>query len=231
MSCREHNEKGFREFIKHKPPIFNFHALLQTSLSIFAISNPAIMKKAQQIWIEKGYQVFAYEGPQELKVERLSKSIGKNKSSFYHYFAELEIFISELLVYHFEQAKIMAAKEAQCTSRKEFISIILEHKLDLLFNRQLRIHRENPEFEACFVKINHFSTPAMIGVWSEIIGLKENSHLAELVLRLSLENFFLQITDETLNTTWLNQYFDQLRSLIQAFQKKEVSISVLDGSV
>lgn len=189
------------------------------------------MKKAQQVWIEKGYQVFAYEGPQGLKIERLAKDIGKNKSSFYHYFANLEIFISELLPYHFEQAKIMATKEAQCTSRKEFIAVILEHKLDLLFNRQLRIHRENPEFETCFIKINHLSTPAMIGIWSKIIGLQDNSYLAELVLRLSLENFFLQITDETLNTTWLNEYLNQLQTLIRAFQKKEIPISALDGSV
>jgi len=33
----------------------------------------------------------------------------------------------------------------------------------------------------------------------KVIDLNENNHLAQMVLMLSIENFFLQITDETLN--------------------------------
>ena len=64
---------------------------------------------------------------------------------------------------------------------------------------------------------------SIIGIWSEIIDLKNNSYLAELVFKLSLENFFLQITDETINHDWLNNYFDELRMLVRAFQKNEKS--------
>jgi AcrR family transcriptional regulator len=184
----------------------------------------------QQPWIEKGYQVFAYQGPVGLKIERLAKGIGKNKSSFYHHFADLEIFTGILLKYHLEQAQIMAEKESKCASLEELIEIILEHKIDLLFNRQLRIHRENADFANCFEKTNQITSREIIPIWSEILNLQENSFLAGLVLKLSLENFFLQITDETLNHKWLNNYFQELQSLIRAF-KKDGTISVLDGSV
>ncbi len=190
------------------------------------------MNKTQQPWIEKGYKVFAYEAPQGLKIERLSKDIGKNKSSFYHHFADLELFISVLLDYHVLQAKIMAEKEANCLSLEELIEIIIEHKTDLLFNRQLRIHRQNEDFEKCFLKTNQITIPAILGVWAEILDLKSNSHLSELMLKLSLENFYLQITDETLNHDWLNNYFNELKLLVREFKRtNRVTIPKLDGSV
>jgi hypothetical protein len=66
-------------------------------------------------WIEKGYKIFAYEGPMGLKIERLAKIVGKNKSCFYHLFADLQVFTSVLLDYHLQQAKIVALKESACT--------------------------------------------------------------------------------------------------------------------
>ena len=91
------------------------------------------MNNLHKPWIIKGYQVFASEGPQGLKIERLSKSIGKNKSSFYHHFADLEVFIQMLLQYHLKQAEILAIKESNCKTIEEFIQLIIEYKTDLLF--------------------------------------------------------------------------------------------------
>lgn len=188
------------------------------------------MNASQRPWIEKGYQVFAYEGPGGLKVERLAKGIGKNKSSFYHHFADLEIFTSLLVDHHLSQAYIMAEKEMNAANLEELIDIIHDHKIDLLFNRQLRVHREVKEFETCFMKTNEITGKAMAGIWAQAIGLQDNSYLANLVLKLSLENFFLQITDETLNPDWLHNYFQELRRLVQAFKNSD-SLASLDGSV
>lgn len=181
-------------------------------------------------WIEKGYKIFAYEGPIGLKIERLAKIVGKNKSSFYHLFADMEVFTSILIDYHLQQAKIVASKESACTREEELICVLTEHKLDLLFNRQLRIHRENIEFATCFTETTKILIPAILPFWKQIIGLHDHSYLAELVLQLTLENFFLQITDETLNQTWLNNYFENIRNLVWQF-KHTKSISSLDGSV
>ncbi|WP_375562218.1 TetR/AcrR family transcriptional regulator [Bernardetia sp. OM2101] len=190
------------------------------------------MNKIQQPWIEKGYRTFAYEGVENLKIERLSKDVEKNKSSFYHHFADLKIFISRLLEYHLLKAEILAEKEANCASLKELIEIIIEHKIDLLFSRQLRIHRQNPEFEECFTKTNQITMPAFLKVWSEILELQDNSHLSEMMLKLSLENFYLQITDETINHNWLNNYFEELKKLTREFKRtSKINIPKLNGSV
>jgi hypothetical protein len=107
---------------------------------------------------------------------------------------------------------------------------LTEHKVDLLFNRQLRIHRENIEFATCLDKTTNILIPAILPFWKQMIELQDHSYLAELVFQLTLENFFLQITDETLNKTWLSKYFDNIRNLVRHF-KHTNSISSLYGSV
>lgn len=181
------------------------------------------MTKRQIPWVEKGYSIFANEGPSGLKVERLAKEVGKNKSSFYHHFADLEVFTSHLLDHHLHNSTNLAAKETKATNAEELISILLEHKVDLLFNRQLRVHREIPQFEQCFTKVNEISIPGIIPLWSKIIGLSGETELASLVLHLSLENFFIQITSEALTKEWLKSYFKEIESLVSKFKKTGIS--------
>ena len=71
-----------------------------------------MMTANKEIWISAGYENFALTGPSGLKIEPLAKKVGKNKSSFYHYFADLELFMEELLKYHLQQSKIIAEKDA-----------------------------------------------------------------------------------------------------------------------
>jgi len=184
----------------------------------------------EQLWLEAGYRTFAYEGPQALRVEKLAKAVQKNKSSFYHFFSDLEVFTERLLNVHLTQARVMSSKESAAQSAAELTSILLEHKVDLLFNRQLRIHRDHADFQACFTKTNEISMPAFMPLWKTIIDLNENSHLAHLVLVLSMENFFLQITEETLNSEWITAYFDKVREMVRLF-KRTNAIPVMDGSV
>ena len=47
---------------------------------------------SKEIWIKKGYEIFAISGQNGLKIEPLAKTVGKSKSSFYHHFTDLELF-------------------------------------------------------------------------------------------------------------------------------------------
>ena len=179
------------------------------------------MREIEKIWLETGYTCFAHEGPKGLKVERLSKEVGKNKSSFYHLFADLEVFTESLLEFHLSRAKYISSKESIAKNEEELISIILEHKTDLLFNRQLRIHRSNQEFRRYLDHIMHFSVQGLLPVWKNIIALSEHGTLAQMVLHLSLENFYLQITEETLNREWLREYFAGIRKMVLLFKQSK----------
>lgn len=175
----------------------------------------------KQPWITSGYTIFANEGPKGLKIEVLARVVTKNKSSFYHHFADVTIFTEELLQYHLVQSKIIAQKIAQCKSiNPDLIAVLLEVKTDILFNRQLRIHRDVPSFQNCFIEANRPVEAAFLDIWAEALGLKTNPALAKMILNLTIENFYLQITEKNLNATWLINYLNEIRAMVLALDPK-----------
>ena len=179
----------------------------------------------KQPWILEGYRLFSQEGQKGLKVEVIARKVNKSKSSFYHLFADVECFTEELLAFHLEQAKIIAEKERLCNSiDPALINVLLEVKEDLLFNRQLRINRSNPAFKQCFEKANQFVGNAFMEVWAKEIGLENKPKLAEIFFGLVLENFYLQLTEETLTYEWLSDYFKNIRLIVTEFNKEMVEV-------
>lgn len=171
-------------------------------------------------WILVGYELFAGFGPSGLKIEVISKKVDKSKSSFYHHFSDLEVFTEYLLDYHMERAKNIAQLESNCTNiDPELITILIEVKQDLLFNRQLRIHRTIESYRLCFEKSNKLVGEAFIALWAKELGLVENMSLAKVLLGLALENFYLQLTEETLNYDWLSAYFGDIKRLVSGIKK------------
>ncbi len=173
-------------------------------------------------WILAGYGLFASEGPKGLKVEVIARQVSKSKSSFYHHFADLEVFTEVLLNHHIERAKSIAERERLCKNViPDLLNLLLEIKQDLLFNRQLRINRNIGQFKQCFEKSSREVGDAILGIWAEALGLRNNSNLARIVLKLSLENFYLQITAESLTYEWLLNYVSKLQNMVKEFKKEE----------
>ena len=183
-------------------------------------------------WILVGYNIFSKEGLTGLKVEVIARKVGKSKSSFYHHFADMDIFMEALLNYHLERAIVIAEMEKSCKQVvPDLLNVLIEVKEDLLFNRQLRINRQIPAFKMCFERSSTVVGEAILGIWAEMLGLRDNSHLAQIVLNLSLENFYLQITEDTLTYDWLLNYVNDLKKMVNAFQLNEKKKSILYGSV
>lgn len=65
-------------------------------------STKKMKTNTEQPWIEAGYEIFAEDGPNGLKVEHIAKKINISKSSFYHLFVDMELFQEKLLEYHLE---------------------------------------------------------------------------------------------------------------------------------
>jgi AcrR family transcriptional regulator len=176
------------------------------------------MKGNKEIWIKSGYEIFALSGHSGLKVEPLSRKVGKNKSSFYHYFADLELFLEELLSFHIEQSYIIAKKEQNDKNiTPELIDIIVEHKIDILFNRQLRINREQKNFLDVLKKSNEIVGNAFVMLWVRDLGLKLSQRQLESIFELAIENFYLQINADNLNQQWLYNYFSYLKGVVGTF--------------
>ncbi len=177
------------------------------------------MAKGKDIWIEKGYKVFALQGPAGVKVESLAKALDISKSSFYHHFADMEIFISHLLQYHLERCQIIAIKETNARNiDPELIDILVEFKIDLLFNRQLRFSRNNVEFGALVAKTDAMVGNAFVMLWVKELNLHFSTEKIAALFELALENFYLQINYDNLNHKWLSDYFTNLKRLAKAME-------------
>ncbi|MCP4440671.1 MAG: TetR/AcrR family transcriptional regulator [Aureispira sp.] len=179
-------------------------------------------KNVKLPWIKVGYKYFSKEGPKGLKVEPIARKVGKSKSSFYHLFADLEAFTEVLLAYHLLQAKEITDKIQACEQMMpDMIPVLLEATEDLLFNRQLRIHRDNPDFKTCFEETNKLLATSISPIWIAALGLEGQSYLADLVLNLTIENFYLSITEETLTAEWLVAYLDNIRLMVREMIKNK----------
>lgn len=173
-------------------------------------------------WIEAAYRLFAAEGPAGVKVEVLARAVNKSKSSFYHHFADLEVFTEILLQYHLDRSKLIAEQERQCAKLvPDLLQLLVEVKEDLLFNRQLRVNRRLPIYKACFEKASQEVGDAILPIWAEFLDLSHNPHLAQIVLNQSLENFYLQITQETMTYDWLLGFMSELQIMVKEFKKNE----------
>jgi AcrR family transcriptional regulator len=181
------------------------------------------------IWLQAGYALFAATGPDGLKVEVLARKVGISKSSFYHHFADLEVFTRQLLRHHVGQARLLARREAACESLDPgLITVLLEHRTDLLFQRQLRVHRRHGLYAECLVEASGPAAEAFLALWARELPSHLTPHLLGGVFQLALENFYLQLTDATLTREWLSAYFRQLTQLVRTLSAG--GAPALDGS-
>lgn len=169
-------------------------------------------------WIETGYEIFSLVGLSGIRIEPIAKKVGISKSSFYHHFADKEVFIDYLLAHHIQQSHVIAEKERNCKNiDPELIFILIQHKTDLLFSRQLRIDRHNKLFNETITKSDQITGNSFVGVWVQDLNLKLNQLQLAGIFELALENFYLQITPENLNYDWLSTYFLNLKRIACTF--------------
>lgn len=175
--------------------------------------------KGKQVWLEQGYLAFAMAGKAALKIEPLAQQVGISKSSFYHHFADLDVFMEQLLALHLQRSGALAAKERNATSiDPALIEILVEHKTDLLFSRQLKVHPNEPAYQQVLQQTQQLIGNDFVKLWARELQWKGPMQQLEVLFALALENFYLQMSAETLEPQWLRNYFSQLASMLRVFQ-------------
>lgn len=179
---------------------------------------PYTFSDSKEMWIKTGYEIFAISGQHSLKIEPLAKKVGISKSSFYHHFADTDVFINFLLQHHLQQSRIIAEKEYNAKKiSPDLIDILVTHKIDLLFNRQLRINQNVQLFADTLLQSNQIVGNAFVMIWVKDLNLKLNEKQLEGFFELALENFYLQINVENLNHQWITDYFNNLKRIARYF--------------
>ncbi|WP_421810714.1 TetR/AcrR family transcriptional regulator [Flagellimonas sp.] len=167
--------------------------------------------KKQSLWITTGYEICSVNGFGGLKIEQLAKTVGISKSSFYHYFADIECFTADLLDYHFERCKVLANKEKECNQLyPNLINILIEHKTDLLFHRRLRINRKNIRIENALEKSNRILGNYAVMLWAKDINHNLSQTQLEGLFKIATDDFYMRINEKNLNHEYLIDYFNGL---------------------
>lgn len=178
------------------------------------------MKSSKEVWITEAYQTVALEGFERLSVELLARKVGKNKSSFYHYFGDMELFEKTLLDYHLEATKHFAAEITACERlNPDVLNLMIQLKTDLFFHKQLRINREKPTCRACFEKSYQVFQEAIFDKWITFLGLTHQKFFGEALLNLASENFLLRITQSNLTFDWLIGYVSEFAEMMNKIHK------------
>lgn len=174
-----------------------------------------MMDSSAAPWIEAGYRVFATSGPQALRVEQLAREVGISKSSFYHHFADVPSFLERLLHHHVERGKVEAMKARGCRSfDPEFIHLLVEIRMDLQFNWQLRLHRENVAFQICYQRVHTLMEQEVMGIWSEALGIPGQTQLARNIFTVVTDLFYQRFPKEQLTYAWFVAFLSEVRGFM-----------------
>ena len=115
-------------------------------------------------WLQQGYVDFAKQGPENLSIKHMGEAIGASRSSFYHHFAEMDLFIDELLAQHWDicQEFNEAGKEACQNLIPDLYDLLAQYPIPLSFSRQLFHNRHIPRYNFLFVKTYQASAEAFV---------------------------------------------------------------------
>ncbi|HEY5825936.1 MAG TPA: TetR/AcrR family transcriptional regulator, partial [Cyclobacteriaceae bacterium] len=130
-------------------------------------------------WIEAGYQLFAEEGLAGIQIERLARILQLNKSSFYHYFGDLDGFYTELINLHKKRTDdfFQELKEIK-TIDPDYFHLVVRYKVEVMFQMQILRNKNHKSFYQVAEQINKVQEDVFRKLWSEYLCLEDRPHLA-----------------------------------------------------
>ena len=120
----------------------------------------------RQKWIEVGYDLFGEIGAEALNVEKLSTLVGLNRSSFYHYFKDLERFEEALFEHHKIKYQLIGDIIKDYDRLDQLFSDeVFVHKNALAFQRQLLINQSNSRYQNCSIEVRKYTEEKTFELW------------------------------------------------------------------
>lgn len=179
--------------------------------------------KNSSVWLEEGYTLFANEGPDGIQIERLARILGLNKSGFYHYFGDLDIFYSELLSLHKKKADIylndLRAIEAIDPG---YLEVVAKHKLPVIFNMQLLRAKDNLVFVQLAEAIDKKEDELIGKLWSAYLGIGDNTELAVRYFIIVRDMAYARMSVQNLDVSFLRNLMTEARAVLQQVSHKGI---------
>jgi len=168
-----------------------------------------VMDKTKSIeaWIDVGYLLFATEGMDGLQVERLSRMVQRNKSCFYHYFGDLEVFCSKLLLQHEIWGRRFLDELRDVKNiEPDYFNLVLRFKLPVLF--QMKLYESgSPDFRKVAERIDAAESEILQPVWTSYINFDGNERLAENYFNIVRDRAYMRLNAKNFTYDVLSDLF------------------------
>ena len=179
-----------------------------------------MQERKKQEWIEKGYVLVAENGFRELTVNNICRLLAKSKSSFYHYFGEIEGLKDELVAYHLERAHGFAKKIEDCKNvHPDLVEVLMDYKIDLFFYKQLRLYRNKSNYQKDNQKIFDLYENVVLDKWEDYFDLNNRRLFVRKLNKFLSEHFLMSISLNTYTHEWIKNYLLEVLELVIQMKK------------
>ena len=170
-------------------------------------------------WIETGYRHFIEYGPKELKITNIAHDAGVSRTTFYHFFTDLDDFIDHLLGHHRELAKVFHAELKKAKTYTDLFKIMASepYLTGILFHRQLLLHKDNPYFYQTYQALNKIGNEIVFPLWAVYYGYEGNSLVGKKIHLMLLDIWYLNIQKSDFNQEAFLENSNNIRRQFKAF--------------
>src|SRR5690606_3593500 len=176
-------------------------------------------KGSIETWMDAGYGIFSSEGPASIQVERLARCLNRNKSGFYYFFKDREVFLESLMDEHLRRLNSMTLQIRQIRHfDPEYLEFLIQHKEAFFFQIQLMKNRETGLFSSVLDIFNQRICAAVIPVWSDY--LDASIEVADKLWGMTRDSMYCRATAANFNFSWLRELAGEAR-LIVNFQDSQ----------
>jgi AcrR family transcriptional regulator len=172
-------------------------------------------QKHSLVWLNEGYTIFADEGLEGIQVERLARRINLNKSSFYHYFGDLEGFYFGLMLLHEENVSVFLHDVVRVVDFDPgYLELLTKNKLMVMFQVQLMRYRTDHPFYKTGESLDKKINLTVRKIWSDYIVLPQHADLAMRYYYIVRDMLYTRVNHRNLNYTYLHDFMSEARRLI-----------------
>ena len=157
------------------------------------------------------YDNFGIEGPKSL--------VASLKSSYFNDFENMNDLHDQLIRKHLINTEIfLLACEKELTYFPNFFQLLAQFPETLRFNKQIFLHRSNPEHNELFLEITKLSPGNILSSFSDYYRLNSDEDAINLI-KICLESWFSRIDTDHIDAQKMFQQFDEIIKGLLRFQK------------
>jgi AcrR family transcriptional regulator len=168
-----------------------------------------------QTWLQAGHKLFANEGMEGIKIERLARMLNLNKSGFYHYFGSMKVYFQSLIEYHVQIAKTLEAEITKCQNiDPDLLSLIIKHQTFFLFESQLLVKSKPTHFMDDIDQAGKILNPELLQLWRKVMHLPDDVSVGLAYMNIVRHFFYARINPENIHYEFLHTLASETKQVL-----------------